>query len=173
MSGPLRMRVVEKLAAKSSVKLPGRGNALVMNWVAKQIDIPFACPTTVQKSRVHGRCLFGESDLMQGEVVTLYPAHGYICWDTDGTPTPGWTQKIWETWEVCGDSAKDIFAQYMFDLNTDKEGRITIAGDSLVEGDRAGALRARRRGCLKSAWRTKRWPTCEITWRWRRSSTRA
>ena len=34
-----------------------------------------------------------------------------------------------------GDSAKNIFAQYMFDFKTDKEGCITIAGDPLVKGE--------------------------------------
>ena len=49
MSGPLLMRDLEKLAAKSYAKLPGRRNTLVMNWVAKEIDIPLTCPTTVHK----------------------------------------------------------------------------------------------------------------------------
>ena len=101
----------------------------------KEIDIPLTCPTTVQKSRVHGRGLFATRDAVPGEVMSIYPAHGYICWDTDGTPTPGWPQKAWETWEVYGDFAKDVFAQYMFDLTTDPEGCITIAGDPMVEGD--------------------------------------
>ena len=79
MSGPLLMRDLEKLAAKSYAKLPGRGNTLVMNWVAREIDIPLTSPVAVQKSRVHGRGLFATRDSVPGEVMSIYPAHGYIC----------------------------------------------------------------------------------------------
>ena len=56
------MRDLEKLAAKSYAKLPGRRNTLLMKRVAKAIGIPLKCPSTVQKSRVHGRGLFATRD---------------------------------------------------------------------------------------------------------------